>query len=140
MPRWTVTKNGRKPGVPTVLPGPGGTSASLACVVVPRMERPAVTRDDTTLLVNETVTSEVGSANGAAPPALAVRAKKRFVEAPAGTSAFWIGLKYDGPEKLKVPGGPLATMSENQAITSSKIPAFGTRMPRSSVGNPPFSA
>src|SRR5215813_12816282 len=91
-PRCTVTKKGRNPGVPTELSAPGGTSASPATAVDPRIERPAVTREDTTLDVKATVTSGVGSANGAAPPASTVREKKVFVEAPAGTSAFWMGL------------------------------------------------
>src|SRR6516165_10995143 len=91
-PRWSVTKKGRKPGVPTELRAPGGTSVSEATAVVPRIERPAVTRDETTLEVKETVTSGVGSVKGAAPPASTVREKKVFVEPPAGTSMFSIGL------------------------------------------------
>jgi hypothetical protein len=91
-PRCRVTKNGRKPGVPTELSAPGGTSASAASAVVPRIERPAVTRDETTLEVNETVTSGVGSVNGSAPPASTVREKKLFIDPPAGTSMFCTGL------------------------------------------------
>ena len=37
---------------------------------------------------------------------------------------------------VNVPGGPPATMSANQARTASRMPALGTRMPRSSVGKP----
>ena len=126
--------------MPTVLSVPGGTSESVASAVAPRIDRPAVTRDATTFETNDTVTSGVGSVYGAAPPASTVRAKKAFVDAPAGTSAFWIGLKYGVPSKLKVPGVPWVTMSANQSRTESRMPALGTRMPRSSDGKPPLSA
>src|SRR5262249_36882816 len=90
--RCTVTKNGRKPGVPTVLIVPGGTSESVARTVEPRIDRPAVTRLATTLDTMDTVTSGGGSVDGVAPPALTVRAKNAFVDGLAGTAAFWIGL------------------------------------------------
>src|SRR5437867_10165357 len=89
--RCSVTKKGRMPGVPTVLAGPGGTSRSDASEPVPRIERAAVTRESTVLAVKATLTSEVGSEKGLAPPALTVRAKKVWREAPAGASAFSAG-------------------------------------------------
>ena len=48
---------------------------------------------------------------------------------------FSTGLKSGSPEKANVPGGPLAAMSWNQASTAGKMPALGTRMPRTRVGN-----
>ena len=134
--RWSVTKNGRTPGVPTVIAGPGGTSASAAPGVAPRIERPAVTRVATAFVTKSTTTSGVGSGPASAPPWSTVRAKKVAVDAPAGTSRFSIGLKFSAPVNVNVPGGPPATMSANQARTASRMPALGTRMPRSSVGKP----
>src|SRR5262249_35356718 len=91
-PRCRGPKNGRNQGVPTDLGARGGTAASPATAVDPRIERPAVTREDTTFEVKATVTSGVGSGNGAAPPASTVREKKVFVDAPGAMSMFWMGL------------------------------------------------
>src|SRR5207244_2729916 len=82
--RWSVTKNGRTPAVPTVIAGPGGTSASAAPGVAPRIERPAVTRVATAFVTKSTTTSGVGSGPASAPPWSTVRAKKVAVDAPAG--------------------------------------------------------
>src|SRR5437870_5860543 len=118
-----MTKKGRKPGEPTALAGPGGTSRSEASADVPRVERPAVRRVSTRFELNATTTSGVVSLSvpESAPPASTVRVKKDCVEAPAGVSMFSTELKSGSPEKAKVPGGPLVAMSWNQASTAGKM-------------------
>src|SRR5215470_19023781 len=129
MGRCRVTKKGRKPGRPTELDGPGGTSESEASTDVPRIERPAVTRESTRFELKATTTSGVVSVMlpERAPPASTVRAKYVCVDAPAGTSMFCTGLKSGSLENEKVPGGPLVAMSWNHARTAGRMPALGTR-------------
>src|SRR5207245_10043981 len=102
--RCTVTKKGRKPGRPTELDGPGGTSRSEARTEVPSVERAAVRRVSTRFELNATTTSGVVSLSvpASAPPASTVRVKKDCVEAPAGVSMFSTELKSGSPEKAKV--------------------------------------
>src|SRR5450432_1628164 len=87
---WTVVKNGRMSFERTLTPG--GMSLLDARVVVPRMERSALTRDATLLAVNATVTSEVGSWYDTAPPTLTVRSKKVWLDGPDATWMLSSGL------------------------------------------------
>jgi len=91
-------------------------AAGAPCVAVVQVdkraiawiERAAVMRDATALEVKDSATSGVGSENGWVPPALTVRARKVWDDAPAGASSFSAGLKLGSPAKLNVPGGPLS--------------------------------
>src|SRR5262245_8495102 len=98
--RCSVAKKGSTPGVPTVMKGPGGTSRSAAIDVVPRIERPAVSRVWTVLDECTTTTSGVGSENGPAPPESREREKNVIVDAPIGGNSFSIGLKFGDRESV----------------------------------------
>src|SRR2546430_14424715 len=82
--RWSVTKNGRTPGVPTVIAGPGGTSASAAPGVAPKIERPAGTPGATAVVTKSTTTAGVGPGPASGPPRATGRAEEGAVGGRAG--------------------------------------------------------
>jgi len=103
-----------------VIPGPGGASASSLSAVVPRIERPAVTRVATALAVKSTITSGVGSDRASAPPDVIVDFTANAVATRVTAGRSILGTTAD-KDDADAPPGPGITLN-----TPGVLPFFVT--------------